>query len=149
MLIGNQSCCATWAITSAVNMAHFSRGSFSLFPVILLIVSLLPFCHSRSVVASRQLSGTVTMADVNFSCPAGGKWYVLASKIIRKPLTNAGTPVHRVPTQNLWDAARPTLIHVRLVALQGPSSRPTTMDRTMGSSLTRPVARPACSSPAA
>jgi hypothetical protein len=64
------------AITSAVIMAHFSRDSLSLFPVILSIVFLLPFCQSRNVVASRQLTGTVTMADVNFSCPAGGKWYV-------------------------------------------------------------------------
>ncbi|KAJ4384100.1 hypothetical protein N0V86_000945 [Didymella sp. IMI 355093] len=54
-------------------MAHFSRDSLSLFPVILSIAFLLPFCQSRNVVVSRQLTGIVTMADVNFSCPAGGK----------------------------------------------------------------------------
>jgi hypothetical protein len=57
-------------------MAPSFRSPLSLSPVIFFIVFLLPFCQSRNVVALEQLQGNVTMADVNFSCPAGGKWYV-------------------------------------------------------------------------
>lgn len=65
-----------FATTSAVIMAHFFRGPFSLLPVIILVISLLPFCRSKKVFALERRTETVTMADVNFSCPAGGKWYI-------------------------------------------------------------------------
>lgn len=83
------------AITSAVIMAHFSRGSLSLPPVILFIVFLLPFCQSRNVAALEQYTGAVTMAEVNFTCPAGGKWYVPLQHDVHSLMSKSPSNVHR------------------------------------------------------